>query len=233
MECRVLKSGECEITQFANTTNHIAIDLVGKNYTLDYIVAHSDGKIIKMDDGHGNEKGTRSYGNYIIIDHYNGYQTLYAHMQRGLNHYVGEYINKGDVLGYMGDSGNAYGGHLHFEVRYNGDKINPYDYLNSNFSPFFEKTTEELAKEVIEGIYGNGEIRRAVLGDRYNEVQFLVNEMLKPKDDGLKFLVEKTIRGDFGNGSDRRRNLGADYNKIQYQVNMNYKYGTQNNVRIY
>lgn len=184
MKCRVLESGNCEITQGYNS-NHHANDIVGGGYTLDNVVAHTDGKVIFCQDGYGNMKGSTgnaSYGNFVKIEHKNGYATLYAHMQKGLLVKNGEFVKKGQRLGYMSDSGNANGGHLHFEVWKDGVRINPTDYLNKDlFTETIEKSVEELAREVIEGKYGNGEYRKRALGDRYSEVQARVNEILAPK----------------------------------------------------
>ena len=127
MKCRVLEKKECEITQGYND-NHHANDIVGGGYTLDYVVAHSDGKVIFCQDGYGNMKGSTgnaSYGNCVKIDHGNGYVTLYAHMRKGLLVKNGDYVKKGQRLGYMSDSGNDYGGNLHFEVWRNGTRIKP------------------------------------------------------------------------------------------------------------
>lgn len=68
------------------------------------------------------------YGCYLILDHGNGYQTLYAHMQA---FYVGlgDKVNKGQSLGKMGSTGRSTGTHLHFEVRKNGVVQNPLNYL--------------------------------------------------------------------------------------------------------
>ena len=53
-------------------------------------------------------------------------------MKKGLSVKNGEYVNKGQIIGYMGDSGNAYGAHLHFEVWKDGVRVNSYNYLNSD-----------------------------------------------------------------------------------------------------
>lgn len=135
MKCRVLEKGNCEITQDYND-NHHANDIVGGGYTLDYVVAHTDGKVIFCQDGYNNMKGSTgnaSYGNCVKIDHENGYYTLYAHMKKGLLVKNGDYVKKGQRLGYMSDSGNAYGGHLHFEVWKNRVRINPNEYLDKDF----------------------------------------------------------------------------------------------------
>ena len=129
---RALKSGLCEVTQDYKAGVHNGIDIVRQGYQLDYIVAHSDGKIIQAQDGLGNMKGTNSYGNYVKIDHGNGYCTLYAHMQKGISVRNGQYVKKGQVLGYMGNTGNSYGAHLHFEVWKGNTRINPTEYLEKD-----------------------------------------------------------------------------------------------------
>lgn len=134
MKCRVLESENCEITQGYNS-NHHANDIVGGGYTLDNVVAHSEGKIIFFQDGYDNMPGSvgnASYGNCVKIDHGNGYYTLYAHMQKGLSVRNGEYVKKGQVLGYMGNSGNANGSHLHFEVWEGNNRIDPTNYLDND-----------------------------------------------------------------------------------------------------
>jgi murein DD-endopeptidase MepM/ murein hydrolase activator NlpD len=68
------------------------------------------------------------YGNYVIINHGNGYTTLYGHLQRI---YVtsGQTVKRGDAIGKMGSTGRSTGTHLHFEVARNGVKLNPLDVL--------------------------------------------------------------------------------------------------------
>jgi murein DD-endopeptidase MepM/ murein hydrolase activator NlpD len=69
-----------------------------------------------------------SYGLYVIVDHGNGYQTLYAHLSR-IAVSVGEKVSQGEVLGSGGRTGYATGNHLHFEVHRNGSVINPMSVL--------------------------------------------------------------------------------------------------------
>lgn len=136
MNCKILKSGKCKITQ-KYSLSHPAIDIVGENNTLDYVTAHSNGTIIEIQDGQNNGKGTtgkKAYGNYIKIQHNNKYMTLYAHLEKGIKLRKNQLVSAGQQIGYMSDSGNAYGKHLHFEVFKNNKKINPTEFLNKNFS---------------------------------------------------------------------------------------------------
>ncbi len=69
-----------------------------------------------------------SYGNYVLIDHGGGLSTLYAHCT-SLAVSAGQTVNKGQVIGYVGQTGTAYGAHLHLEVRVNGERVNPAGYV--------------------------------------------------------------------------------------------------------
>ena len=126
------------------------------------------------------------------------------------------------------------GDYLRSKMQYIADEANKINYEE----PIKEKTTEELAQEVIAGKYGNGEDRKNALGDRYAEVQARVNEILAPTQEpsvDILDLVRKTIRGDFGNGEDRKSALGSNYDEVQRQVNLNIQNGTTNwdSVRLY
>ena len=69
-----------------------------------------------------------AYGNMIAIDHGNGLVTRYAHMS-GYATYEGQYVEEGQVIGYVGSTGNSTGPHLHFEIMINGDFVNPENYI--------------------------------------------------------------------------------------------------------
>lgn len=78
------------------------------------------------------------YGNTVIINHGNGYKTLYCHMSEDFVVNIGDYVNQGEIIGYVGPkylssgimNGNTTGPHLHFSVFYNDSSINPLDVLN-------------------------------------------------------------------------------------------------------
>ena len=64
------------------------------------------------------------YGNYILVRHYNGLETIYGHLSKSLVT-VGTFVKAGQLIGYGGSTGRSTGSHLHFEVRYQGNPINP------------------------------------------------------------------------------------------------------------
>ncbi len=66
------------------------------------------------------------YGNVVMIDHGNGYVSLYAHLSQ-INVSVCESVGQGTVIGLAGNTGNSFGAHLHFEIRKGGANINPLD----------------------------------------------------------------------------------------------------------
>lgn len=70
-----------------------------------------------------------SYGYYVIIDHGNGMQTLYAHNSQLIAH-VGDYVAQGDLIALSGSTGNSTGPHVHFEVRINGCTVDPTFYVD-------------------------------------------------------------------------------------------------------
>jgi murein DD-endopeptidase MepM/ murein hydrolase activator NlpD len=99
---------------------HRAIDIAG--WTGAQIKAADSGYVVES--GWSNE----GYGNYIVIDHRNGFQTLYGHLSR-LFVNAGESVGKGALIGLMGTTGNSTGPHLHFEIRQSGVQINPFGRL--------------------------------------------------------------------------------------------------------
>ncbi|MGF9713901.1 LysM peptidoglycan-binding domain-containing protein [Paenibacillus sp. JMULE4] len=98
---------------------HAGADAVSSNRS---ILASDRGKVAFAGEKSG-------YGNCIIIDHQNGYQTLYAHLSK-IEVKSGQTVEKGEKIGVMGSTGNSTGIHLHFEIRKNGTQQNPLKYLN-------------------------------------------------------------------------------------------------------
>ncbi len=100
---------------------HTGTDIAGCGHGSN-IYASASGTVVKV------QWGTRGYGNYIILNHGDGVQTLYAHCSN-LYVKVGQYVNQGDVIAAMGSTGNSTGTHLHFEIRINGQYIDARNYI--------------------------------------------------------------------------------------------------------
>jgi murein DD-endopeptidase MepM/ murein hydrolase activator NlpD len=101
------------------STNHKGVDWYVPLGTPVY--ASSGGTVRSAGWGSG-------YGYVVYIDHPDGRQTRYAHCSR-LVVSAGQYVNQGDLIAYSGSTGNSTGPHLHFEMRINGEPVNPLDYL--------------------------------------------------------------------------------------------------------
>lgn len=108
------------ITQYFRA-GHYAIDIADSSRPA--VWAAGNGTVTKASSG----TWGGGYGTHVIIDHGDGIQTLYAHLD-SLNVYEGQQVTQGDVIGIMGNTGRVYGRtgiHLHFEVIINGVKKNP------------------------------------------------------------------------------------------------------------
>ena len=104
--------------------NHRGIDISGANASGSLVVAGASGTVTTAG------WSTGGYGNYVIIDHGNGVETLYAHMlDNSIMVNVGDQVTKGQAIGRVGNTGYSFGAHLHFEVRINGNRLNPAPYL--------------------------------------------------------------------------------------------------------
>jgi murein DD-endopeptidase MepM/ murein hydrolase activator NlpD len=100
-------------------TFHAGLDIAAKTGTP--ITASRPGTVTKASWG-------GSYGYVVYLDHGDGSQTRYAH-QSQLAVRVGQYVNQGDTVGYVGSTGASTGPHLHFEIRFSGRSVDPLGYL--------------------------------------------------------------------------------------------------------
>ena len=108
---------------------HDGID-IGWQTKIPYVIASRDGKVVATEDGHADYDG-QGYGNYVIVDHGDGFEVLYGHLASGsLKVKVGDSVTYGQVLGTMGASGSSTGPHLHFRMHLNGESVDPLDYLD-------------------------------------------------------------------------------------------------------
>jgi murein DD-endopeptidase MepM/ murein hydrolase activator NlpD len=100
--------------------NHPAIDIAGS--TGSPVWASDNGVVVYA--GWSNY----GYGNLIVVDHGNGWQTLYAHLN-SISVGCGQSVNQGQAIGGLGSTGNSSGAHLHFAMIYMGTKVNPWNFL--------------------------------------------------------------------------------------------------------
>lgn len=102
-------------------TQHDGIDIDGFGNAGNAIVAADSGTVARAESMGG-------YGNCVIIDHGNYTQTLYAHMS-GFAVSAGDWVEQGQTIGYLGDTGRATGVHCHFEIHINGGLVDPASYF--------------------------------------------------------------------------------------------------------
>jgi murein DD-endopeptidase MepM/ murein hydrolase activator NlpD len=91
------------------------------------VFASGDGIVSRADNT------ASGFGNHIVIRHGFGYETLYAHLSR-YKARVGQYVKRGDIIGYVGSTGRSEAPHLHYEVHKNGDVVNPLNFYYGNIS---------------------------------------------------------------------------------------------------
>ena len=101
---------------------HNGIDLACPEGT--HIFAGNGGQVLQA-------AYSSSMGNYVLIDHGSGYRTIYMHMTHSIVT-AGQYVQAGQHIGYVGNTGASRGNHLHYGVSYNGTYINPYNFVYGN-----------------------------------------------------------------------------------------------------
>jgi len=131
-----------KITQIYHA-NHLGVDFGWNDYPQgacnQAIIAAESGTVVDCGDGYGNTYPSRRiYGNYVNIAHDakvdgKSAYTMYGHLLKGIVVKKGQHVRKGQVIGYMGNSGYSNGQHLHFELRLGANSksksIDPLDYL--------------------------------------------------------------------------------------------------------
>ena len=114
-----LSSGYGYRSMWGGRELHTGLDIAGTGYGSS-IYATNNGRVIVAEMHY-------SYGNYVVIDHNNGYMSLYGHMSK-IAAKVGQVVAKGDVIGYVGCTGSCTGPHVHYEI-WQGTK---YHHINPN-----------------------------------------------------------------------------------------------------
>ena len=109
----------------ATSEFHPGLDISGEKG--DTVIAPADGVVMKSG-------WTGGYGNMVEIDHNNGLTTRYGHLSQ-IEAVVGEEIKRGQIIGKVGSTGRSTGPHLHYEVRVEGEAVDPHSYLPQSDSP--------------------------------------------------------------------------------------------------
>ncbi len=112
------------VSQHYGNAGHRGLDIWRDNMTGEEIMAADGGVVVKA----GEYPGYSTYGKFVIIDHGNGYRTVYAHCSEVLVQ-ENEIVEQGEVIGLVGNTGRSTAPHLHFEVLINGRTVNPMQYF--------------------------------------------------------------------------------------------------------
>jgi murein DD-endopeptidase MepM/ murein hydrolase activator NlpD len=105
---------------------HAGLDFAAPQGTPIYATADGTVKVAGFSDG--------GYGNHVVINHGYGYETVYGHMVR-IKSRSGQRVKRGEVIGYVGSTGKSTGPHCHYEVRKNGQKLDPVYFFYNDLSP--------------------------------------------------------------------------------------------------
>lgn len=116
---------------------HSGIDFTAPTGTPIY--ATGNGRVVPAPDG------ASGYGNHVVLDHGFGYKTLYAHMYKSKVK-MGQRVKRGQLIGYVGNTGLSSGPHLHYEVIKNGNKINPINYFFNDLTETDYAAMREIAE---------------------------------------------------------------------------------------
>jgi murein DD-endopeptidase MepM/ murein hydrolase activator NlpD len=104
------------------------------------VFATGDGVIKRADNT------ASGFGNHIVIQHGYGYETLYAHLS-AYNKRVGQTVNRGDIIGFVGSTGRSEGPHCHYEVHKDGGEVNPINFYYGNISAVEYTAITKLATQ--------------------------------------------------------------------------------------
>lgn len=195
-----------EVISNEYSEEHQAVDIISEDCSVCDIIALESGiveevvKNVRYTDH--STSGLATYGNYVKIRQNDGKSALYAHMEYGsvcVN--LGDYVEKGAIIGTMGQTGNAYGNHLHLEIKdENGNRENPVVALTTP-SEDIVNTSNEIPTE--------------------NNDEKLPEKKVENTDDIIKTTVstKKTIN----NESKKKKN---PVQNLEYLSNVNYNDGS-------
>lgn len=161
------------------------------------VKASEDGIVDQVQNWDGVTKtGMQSYGNMIRIKHADykskTLQTRYAHLSKILVQ-NGQEVKEGEIIGYTGSTGNVFGAHLHYEVIYNGARVNPLNWLDDDFTTASSSVKLGSYTPVVADYEATN--RPSVLGMDISKYQGEV-DFKKVKADGIRFVILRAVSSD-------------------------------------
>ena len=144
-------------SQGYDATKHTGIDISAEQGVA--VIAAADGTVSHVQTWDGSTTtGDQSYGNMVQITHADERTTLYAHLSKVLVS-SGDSVSAGETIGYVGNTGNADGAHLHFEVRQSGQTVDPRPFITGGNPEDPQKKFEELLEKYGGYIAEDGQLR--------------------------------------------------------------------------
>lgn len=161
------------------------------------VKASENGVVDQVQNWDGVTKtGMQSYGNMIRIKHADykskTLQTRYAHLSKILVQ-NGQEVKEGEIIGYTGSTGNVFGAHLHYEVIYNGTRVNPLNWLDDDFTTASSSVKLGSYTSVVTDYEATS--RPSVLGMDISKYQGEV-DFKKVKADGIRFVILRAVSSD-------------------------------------
>ena len=145
------------VSQGYDATKHTGIDISAEQGIA--VIAAADGTVSQVQTWDGSTTtGDQSYGNMVQITHADERTTLYAHLSKVLVS-SGDSVSAGETIGYVGNTGNADGAHLHFEVRQSGQTVDPRPFITGGNPEDPQKKFEELLEKYGGYIAEDGQLR--------------------------------------------------------------------------
>ncbi len=219
---------------------HDGLDLVGLDSKTIYSTVSGVVEVASWENAKNKKQG---FGLYVRIKKNNSSDRYYFGHLSKVSVTKGQKVCVGDVLGVEGNTGYSTGAHCHYCVRGNSSKSQVRNitdisgipnkkgvYENKTENLKTDKTITELAKEVLNGLWGNGADRKKRLtqaGYDYSKVQAEVNRIASNKKPATAkksdtVIAKEVVKGLWGNGAERKAKLSAagyNYSKIQNKVN--------------
>lgn len=224
-------NGKFKVTQRFKGSSHDGLDIVG----LDSKEIHSTvNGIVERAGWENSADKKQGFGLYVRIKKENTVDRYYYGHLSEIKVKVGQKVKIGDIIGIEGNTGKSTGPHCHYCARGNSSRSeirdicaisgipNALGVYDDGYRPN-KKSVSEIAKEVLDGKWGNGIDRKKRLtkaGYDYSKVQAEVNKLTAKKSN--EEIAKEVLKGLWGNGTDRKKKLSAagyNYSEIQKIVN--------------